>query len=123
VVIVVVHWGTEGAPCPEPALVALGNALRAAGATAVIGSHPHVLQPITRDATGVIAYSLGNFAFHYRSGPTGDTAVLDLTFDGAHLAAVDTHPHVLSAGPPRPADATNAARIRAAFDPARCALS
>jgi poly-gamma-glutamate synthesis protein (capsule biosynthesis protein) len=120
VVIVVVHWGTEGATCPEPVVVSLASALRAAGATAVLGSHPHVLQPVKRDGDGVIAYSLGNFVFHHRSGPSGDTAVLELGFNGAQLVSVTPHPHLLASGPPRPADAASAARIRAALDPARC---
>ncbi|HVV37454.1 MAG TPA: CapA family protein [Acidimicrobiales bacterium] len=120
VVIVVVHWGVELAPCPDATIVGLAKALRAAGATVVLGSHPHVLQPIVQDATGLVAYSLGNFVFHHRTGAAGDTAVLDLGFDGARLVSVTTHPHLLASGPPRPADATASARIRAELNPARC---
>lgn len=120
VVIAMVHWGAEGATCPQPEIVQLGTALIRAGATAVIGSHPHVLQPIVRSGTGLIAYSLGNFAFGRHSGRTGDTAVLELGFNGAELTSVTTHPHLLHHGPPRPADAESAARIRAALDPSGC---
>jgi len=120
VVIAVVHWGVEGAACPGPEITQLGVALLAAGATAVIGSHPHVLQPIVRSSSGVIAYSLGNFAFHRRIGPTGDSAVLELGFHGAELTSVVTHPHLLDRGPPRPIDGAGAARIRAALDPSSC---
>ena len=34
-----------------------------AGATAVIGAHPHVRQPIRRSRRRLVAYSLGNFLF------------------------------------------------------------
>lgn len=120
VVVVVVHWGTELAACPEPTIVAAAKALRAAGATIVLGSHPHVLQPIVEQGDGLIAYSLGNFAFHHRTGPPGETALLELGFDGARLVRVTAHPHQLDRGPPRPAGAAAAARVRAALDPAHC---
>lgn len=120
VVIAVVHWGIEGAACPGPEITSLGAALLRAGATVVLGSHPHVLQPIVRKATGVIAYSLGNFVFHRRVGRTGDSAVLELGFNGSQLVSVTPHPHTLNFGRPRPADPAGAGRVRAALDPASC---
>ena len=42
---------------------ASGRAAIDAGAAAVIGHHPHVLQGVERYKNGVIFYSLGNFAF------------------------------------------------------------
>ncbi|GHG89220.1 CapA family protein [Comamonas sp. JC664] len=63
--IVLVHWGTEYTSTPRPEDRALGQALLDAGALAVIGHHPHVLQPLesypTKDGRqGLIAFSLGN---------------------------------------------------------------
>ncbi len=63
--IVMVHWGTEYKDTPNPDDRKLGRALLEAGARAVIGHHPHVLQPLEAYATadgrrGLIAYSLGN---------------------------------------------------------------
>ncbi len=113
VVIVAVHWGREGSPCPEPAQERLGAALLDAGATVVLGSHPHVLQPIRADDRGVIAYSLGNFVFHRRRGPVGESGVLEVRFSGAEVVGHRLYPHVLDAGPPRPADPAAAARIAA----------
>ncbi len=41
---------------------------------------PHVLQPIVRDGDGVVAYSLGNFVFDRRTGPAGESLVLEIGF-------------------------------------------
>lgn len=65
-VIVTPHWGLEYRGQPEQQEVNLGRAMLEAGATAVIGGHPHVLQPWERHVTsdgreGFIIYSLGNF--------------------------------------------------------------
>jgi len=118
VVIVTVHWGDENAPCPNDAQVTIGDALIAAGASAVIGHHPHVLQPIVERGGGLIAYSLGNFAWHSRSGPQGDTGLLELRFLGADLDGFTFHPHVLDAnGDPEPAGLEPTGRIEAAISP------
>ena len=98
VVLVVMHWGIEGDPCPSEPQRELGRMLRAAGATAVLGAHPHVLQPVAVDDTnghGLIAYSLGNFIWDPRSGATADTAELVLQFNGSLLVGHAVHPHVL----------------------------
>lgn len=63
VVIVSVHWGIEGATQPAPYQVDLSHRLVDAGASVVLGHHPHVLQPVVRYKDAVIAYSLGNFVF------------------------------------------------------------
>ncbi len=65
VLIVMVHWGSEYTGQPKPEDQVLARALIDAGAGAVIGHHPHVLQPLESYATadgrkGLIAYSLGN---------------------------------------------------------------
>jgi len=65
-VVVLPHWGREYQSTPEGAQVSLAHQFLEAGATAVIGSHPHVLQGgekyITQDGREtLIAYSLGNF--------------------------------------------------------------
>ncbi|BCS55567.1 CapA family protein [Geobacter sp. SVR] len=62
-VIVTFHWGTEGSPRARPHQRAAAHRAIDAGADAVIGHHPHVLQGIERYRKGIIFYSLGNFAF------------------------------------------------------------
>lgn len=103
VVVVTVHWGVEREACPEARQRDLGAALVAAGATVVLGHHPHVLQPIEAGDGTLVAYSLGNFVFDYRTGPAGNTVVLDLEFDGTVLKGHTAHPHTLATGIPRPA--------------------
>ena len=105
VVLVVLHWGIEGNVCPSAVQRSLGARLRAAGATAVLGAHPHVLQPIVVDVKpsaasqgpdrGLIAYSMGNFIWDPRSGATGETGLLELRFNGANLVGHQFHPHRL----------------------------
>ena len=63
VVIVNVHGGEEYRTQPSAKQIAFYRALCDAGADAVFGSHPHVLQPIERYGKSVIVYSLGNFLF------------------------------------------------------------
>lgn len=65
-VIVMPHWGNEYQPQPDEQQTALAQELADAGAAAVIGSHPHVVQPeailTAKDGRRVpVAYSLGNF--------------------------------------------------------------
>lgn len=62
-VIVSFHWGQEGSTDLRDYQVKLGRAAIDAGAIAVLGHHPHILQAVERYGDGVILYSLGNFAF------------------------------------------------------------
>jgi poly-gamma-glutamate synthesis protein (capsule biosynthesis protein) len=63
IVIVVMHWGSELDTVPRPWQQALGRKFIDAGADAVVGHHPHVVQGLERYRGRDIAYSLGNFAF------------------------------------------------------------
>ena len=73
-VIVTPHWGKEYDPQPADKQRVLAQQLVDAGATAVLGAHPHVLQPweqlVAPDGRqALVLYSLGNFAHHQRSLP------------------------------------------------------
>lgn len=73
-IIVFMHWGQEYQSVPNAWQKDLADFCFRQGAKIVIGSHPHVLQPIEwRQEQGqVIAYSLGNFVSgqrdRYRNG-------------------------------------------------------
>ena len=104
IVIATVHWGIERATCPNGLQRDFAFELLRNGADAVIGHHPHVLQPVVFDDGKLVAYSLGNFVWHYRSGITGDTGVLQIDFDGAEIVGWSFHPHLLDInGAPVPA--------------------
>jgi poly-gamma-glutamate synthesis protein (capsule biosynthesis protein) len=82
-IIVTPHWGKEYVHTPFDWQVRLGQSWLDAGATAVIGSHPHVVQPgkkyITKDGRETfLLSSLGNFASHqdWNSGVRSSAMVL-----------------------------------------------
>ena len=88
-VVVLLHWVFTGHEMPSPLHHALGPALIEAGATLVVGSHPHVAQGLLAHGNGLVAYSLGDFAFYpatasgravhqYRARQTGMFVVADL---------------------------------------------
>ncbi len=65
-VFLVPHWGREYRHDPNPPQRKLAVAALEAGATGVIGTHPHVLEPFETYRTSdgretFVAYSLGNF--------------------------------------------------------------
>jgi len=65
------HWGAEGSRRPVKRQRDLARDAIEAGATAVIGTHPHTLQPwqqvVTRSGrTGLVVYSTGNFVSNQR---------------------------------------------------------
>ena len=63
IVILSLHWGIENVYYPSPKQIKLARHLIDAGATVVLGHHPHVVQGIEEYKNGLIAYSLGNFQF------------------------------------------------------------
>lgn len=63
--IVFLHWGEEYRRQPDKAQKEMAAWCRAAGADWVIGSHPHVVQPV--DTAQRVVYSLGNFISNQRN--------------------------------------------------------
>ncbi len=61
--VVYVHWGVERVEYPEEYERIMARQYIQAGADAVIGSHPHVLQGIEFIEGKPVFYSLGNFIF------------------------------------------------------------
>jgi len=61
--IVFVHWGNEYQSSFSANQQAMGRQFIDAGADIVIGSHPHVVEPIEIYQNKPIFYSLGNFIF------------------------------------------------------------
>ncbi|MBT1073899.1 CapA family protein [Geobacter grbiciae] len=66
-VVVSFHWGAERAEFPKQYQTETARLAIDAGADAIIGHHPHVLQGLEFYRGKPILYSLGNFAFGSRS--------------------------------------------------------
>ena len=63
------HWGWENEFAPSVRQRELARAMIDAGASAVIGAHPHVTQGVEMYRGKPIVYSLGNFAFDLLDRP------------------------------------------------------
>ena len=85
-VVVNLHWGTELADHPDDEQQEFAHDVIDAGADAVIGHHPHVLQGIERYHGGVIVYSLGNLLFGGNSRSSYDTGMFEISFDGKNIS-------------------------------------
>lgn len=93
--VVLTHWGVEYSNTPKDYQRDFARRYLDAGATAVVGSHPHVLQPwekyTTKDGREtLIIYSLGNFVA-YQSGlekQTGAITYLGLSKTGNEKAKI-----------------------------------
>jgi poly-gamma-glutamate synthesis protein (capsule biosynthesis protein) len=106
VVIVYLHWGIEYQTCPSNDQSALAGELSRAGASAVIGTHAHVLQGAGWRAGGTyVAYGLGNYLWWMSFGNNqDDNGVLTLTFKRSKVVADRFEPsHLDSRGVPLPA--------------------
>ncbi len=87
--IVFIHWGTEYDSLPSRQQKRTAEALLRSGADIIIGSHPHVLQPMIAesDSSGIrypVIWSMGNFVSNQRTRRRDGGAMirLDLTMRG-----------------------------------------
>ncbi|MCD6217147.1 CapA family protein [bacterium] len=102
-IVVSLHWGGEYVNTASDKQKETAHRLIDAGADIIIGHHPHVLQGIERYNGGLIAYSLGNFAFDQRDEKTKRSVILvvDLAKDCAinnpkvvPIAIIDFRPEI-----------------------------
>ena len=61
VIMVAMHWGTEYVSYPTTAQKEIANYLASLGVNLIIGTHPHVIEPIEYIDDTLVIYSLGNF--------------------------------------------------------------
>jgi poly-gamma-glutamate synthesis protein (capsule biosynthesis protein) len=103
VVIVLNHWGTEYTPVPTERQRGLAREAVSAGATLVIGNHPHAVQAVEFLNGGFVSYALGNFVFDQDwSLETQQGVVLEAVFHGARLVSVRFLPvHIYDQHQPR----------------------
>ncbi len=98
VVCVVVHWGEEYQRRPNRAQRAVADFCRRQGVELIIGSHPHVAQPIECDSAArwATVYSLGNMVsnqqWRYSDGGLMVEVVLSRVGDAAPSMSVRAVP-------------------------------
>lgn len=87
IICVSMHWGIEYKTLPNSKQKDLADFLFQNGADIILGSHPHVLEPMEKrtvtlaDGTtkdGFIIYSLGNFVSGQKDKYTKDSIILNL---------------------------------------------
>lgn len=87
--VVYTHWGIEYATSTPSSIVALAHQFVDAGAVAVIGSHPHVVEESEIYKNAPIYYSLGNFIFdQYFSYETTHGLMVAITFSNGRAKNV-----------------------------------
>lgn len=97
VVIVSMHHGIEYQPKPSAAQIEFAHAAIDAGATLVVGHHPHVVQPMEQYRDGEIIYSLGNFVFdQYQREATQHGEVVQVSFVGRRILATHVIPILIT---------------------------
>jgi poly-gamma-glutamate synthesis protein (capsule biosynthesis protein) len=93
VVIVSMHNGIEYMPKPSLKQIDFAHAAIDAGATLVIGHHPHVVEPTEIYRNGWIVYSLGNFVFdQYQRTATQHGEMAEVAFAGCKMTSAKTVP-------------------------------
>lgn len=93
VVIPYFHWSQEYVHEPNEQMRQVAHRAIDAGATMVVGSHPHWVQGIEWYKNTLIAYSLGNFVFDQeQSLKTKQGVVLSTQFSGNRLVKAELVP-------------------------------
>lgn len=81
VIIVSMHWGVEFSNTPSEQQKQIAKYLSDLGVNIIIGSHPHVVQPVEYVGNTLVIYSLGNFISNQLS--------LDLNYGIGLMVGVD----------------------------------
>lgn len=91
-VVVSFHWSEELLNYPKDYQKSYARQCIDAGASVVLGHHPHVLQGLEVYHDGLIAYSLGNFAFGSLSNKCKDSIILAIDYDQDGLIQAKLYP-------------------------------
>jgi hypothetical protein len=120
IVVVYLHWGTEGQGCPNSEQRQVAAALSAAGADAVVGTHAHLLLGAGWLGNTYVDYGLGNFLWWLDDAYSNDTGVLTLTFrNRAVIRSTFSPAQIDPAGVPQPVVGAEASRILASRETGR----
>lgn len=124
VVVVLAQWGIEYENAPTPDQIRWAGEMTAAGATLVIGNHPHVVQAVETFHGGqIVAYALGNFVFDQRPWLARQGVVFEAVFQGGALERWELHPiHIHNFFQPRWAEPRKADAILTRIEAASAEL-
>lgn len=103
-VIPFMHWGWENERVSSAQQKALARQMIDAGADAVVGAHPHVVQDVEEYKGKPIVYSLGNFVFDGFDDPVNNVGWM-LTLQVSKTAVQAAHiteAHINAEGVPKP---------------------
>ena len=110
VIIALFHWGNEYHYKPNVHQKKAADTAFREGATLIVGTHPHVLQPVDviadSDDVRAVAWSLGNFVSFQRTRPRERSMILSAEFvkddEGTRLASLGIAPlYVVAPGSKR----------------------
>lgn len=96
VIIACMHWGVEYSSLPDDEQRELADWLIANGVDHIIGTHPHVVQPMElrcdsiTNKRHVVAYSLGNYISNMSAVDTDGGAMLRLCLSKDSVTRVDS---------------------------------
>jgi len=110
ITIVVFHYGNEYNTQPNSYQIELSHKCIDEGADMVIGSHPHVIQPIETYNGKPIFYSLGNFVFDQSNAATHNSLMVEMDLNGNNVN-LKVHPMVLVSSIPRLMDNSSANQL------------
>jgi poly-gamma-glutamate synthesis protein (capsule biosynthesis protein) len=92
VVIVMPHWGAEYSGGPLEEQQRWAREFIGAGASLVIGNHPHIVHPMEIYSDKLIFHSLGNFVFDQGQDFQREGVVVEVNFIGAEIESWRLHP-------------------------------
>lgn len=101
IVVVSLHWGYEYSLIPSEWQRILAHKIVDAGASLVIGHHPHRIQGLEWYNDGLIAYSLGNFVFDQRDEEGKESIILVSLFNENKVSRVFFIPIVIENNQPK----------------------
>lgn len=91
IVVVSFHWGDEYKTKHNAAQERIAREAIDAGASLIVGHHPHVVQEVEEYRGGYIAYSLGNFIFDQNfSEDTNKGLMLEVSMSNKKISGIKT---------------------------------
>jgi len=102
VVIIFIHWGTEMQPTPSARQIMLAHEIIDAGADAIVGHHPHVVQSVELFKGRYIFYSLGNFIFDFSKASAKYGIVAKFSISKGVITSVQAIPYNINKSKPTP---------------------